>query len=155
MIFRFECCQFMAAKNQNHLLGRVYFCKIRPNRIGQSAQAHLCATRKRSVRDWWRAWPIRRRTISKPAKTDIFNRVFASGFDYWLSRGDVATAILLPRFLFSPPHKYKTPPVWAVGLFFTCFYNITNLLFEFLLICRWKCQTFVRFSVWELFACGL
>ena len=35
------------------------------------------------------AWRIRRRTISKPAKTDMVNRVFASRFDYWLARGDV------------------------------------------------------------------
>ncbi len=38
------------------------------------------------------AWRIRRRTISKPAKTDMVNRVFASGFGYWLSRGDVGAA---------------------------------------------------------------
>ena len=38
------------------------------------------------------AWRIRRRTISKPAKTDMVNRVFASRFDYWLSRGDVGAA---------------------------------------------------------------
>ena len=47
------------------------------------------------------------------------------------------------------------PPDGAVGLFFTCFYDITNLLFEFLLICRWECQTFVCFAVREFFACGL
>ena len=38
------------------------------------------------------AWRIRRRTISKPAKTDMFNRVFASRFGYWLSRRDVGAA---------------------------------------------------------------
>ena len=38
------------------------------------------------------AWRIRRQTISKPAKTDMVNRVFASGFDYWLSRGYVGSA---------------------------------------------------------------
>ncbi len=38
------------------------------------------------------AWRIRRRTISKPAKTDMVNRVFASRFDYWLSRSDVGAA---------------------------------------------------------------
>ena len=38
------------------------------------------------------AWRIRRRTISKPAKTDMFDRVFAFRFDYWLSRGDVGAA---------------------------------------------------------------
>lgn len=38
------------------------------------------------------AWRIRRQTISKPAKTDMFNRVFASRFGYWLSRRDVGAA---------------------------------------------------------------
>ena len=44
------------------------------------------------------AWRIRRRTISKPAKTDMVNRVFASRFDYWLSRSEVGAA------------KIKRPP---------------------------------------------
>ena len=46
------------------------------------------------------AWRIRRRTISKPAKTDMFNRVFASRFDYWLARGEVGAAkVQNPDFL--------------------------------------------------------
>ena len=38
------------------------------------------------------AWRIRRQTISKPAKTDMVNRVFASRFGYWLARGEVGAA---------------------------------------------------------------
>ena len=54
------------------------------------------------------AWRIRRQTISKPAKTDMFNRVFAFRFGYWLARGNVGAAIRL-HFVTARLQKIKTP----------------------------------------------
>ena len=59
------------------------------------------------------AWRIRRQTISKPAKTDMVNRVFASRFDYWLARGDVGAATMSSRAIYRDalgmPHRHNVP----------------------------------------------
>ena len=84
-----------AAKNQNHLLVVFIFVKADPTGCARvpTENAVFMGNAHRH------AWRIRRQTISKPAKTDIVNRVFASRFGYWLSRGDVGPAILRQGFV--------------------------------------------------------